>query len=83
MQTMSKTKATTEFKIGVSPITNTIYAGNVRNGMWVGKKHDVTGIAVIAVAQHLFDAEQELRFTDKDGNDYALRIVKLADDEQS
>jgi len=80
---MSKTKATTEFKIGVSPITNTIYAGNVRNGMWVGKNHDVTLPAIIAVAEHLLSAKRDAIFIDESGKRYALSLVKLADDEQS
>ena len=82
MQTMSKTKVITEFKIGVSPITNTIYAGNVSDGMWVGEKHDVTFPAIIAVAEHLIEANQQVKLTYKDGKIYALRVVKLADDEQ-
>lgn len=79
---MSKDNEETEFKIGVSPITNTIYAGNVRNGMWVGEKHDVTLPAIIAVAEHLLATKRDAIFTDEGGKRYALRLVKLADDEQ-
>lgn len=35
--------------MGVSPITDTIYYGNVKNNMWQGKKEDVTDIAIKAV----------------------------------
>ena len=38
-------------KIGVSPITNTIYYGNVNEekGLWVGEKKDVTDMAIASV----------------------------------
>lgn len=38
-------------KMGVSPITNTIYYGNVNEekGLWVGEKKDVTNMAIAAV----------------------------------
>ncbi len=32
--------------MGVSPITDTIYYRTVRNDMWVGKREDVTDIAI-------------------------------------
>jgi hypothetical protein len=37
--------------MGVSPITNTIYYGNVNEekGLWVGEKKDVTDMAIGAV----------------------------------
>lgn len=35
--------------MGVSPITDTIYYGTVKDDMWVGKKEDVTDIAIKAV----------------------------------
>ena len=35
--------------MGVSPITNTIYYGTVKNDMWQGKREDVTDIATKAV----------------------------------
>lgn len=71
-----------EFKLGVSPLTNHIYAGNVRNGMWVGKKYIVTEMAVLAVAEHLLAAKEELRFSHNSGKRYALRVVELKNDEQ-
>lgn len=38
-------------KMGVSPITNIIYYGNVNEekSLWVGKKTDVTDMAIAAV----------------------------------
>lgn len=38
-----------EKTMGVSPITDTIYYGTVKNDMWVGKREDVTDIAIKAV----------------------------------
>ena len=35
--------------MGVSPITDTIYYGTIKNNMWQGKKEDVTDIAIKAV----------------------------------
>jgi hypothetical protein len=66
-----------EFKIGCSPLTSKIYAGNVlKNGMWGAKKHNVTDTAVVAVAQHLLQKDEEMQF-DYRGKKYALRVVEL------
>lgn len=35
--------------MGVSPITDTIFYGTVKDDMWVGKREDVTDIAIKAV----------------------------------
>ena len=35
--------------MGVSPITDTIYYGTVKDNKWVGKKEDVTDSAIKAV----------------------------------
>ena len=66
-----------EFKIGCSPLTSEIFAGNVlKNGMWGAKKHNVTETAVGAVAQHLLQKDEEMQF-DYEGKKYALRVVEL------
>jgi hypothetical protein len=66
-----------EFKVGVSPLTNKIYAGTVlKNGMW-GKKHDVTDSAVSAVAQHLLKAEELFQFS-IGGETFQLKVVKVS-----
>jgi hypothetical protein len=65
------------FKVGCSPITSDIYAGNVNDkGMWVGKKHNVTDTAVGAVAQHLLQLNEEMKFGYK-GKEYVLQVVEL------
>lgn len=52
--------------LGVSPITNTIYAGklkpskfNPKLDIWVGKKQDVTDQAIRAVFEHMLNAAKE------------------------
>ena len=48
--------------MGVSPITDTIYYGTVKNNMWQGKKEDVTDIAIKAVFEwfmHKLEADEK------------------------
>lgn len=57
--------------MGVSPITDTIYYGTVKNDNLVGNKEDVTDIAVSAVFEwfmHKFKAEC------KDDGAYQIRF---------
>jgi len=69
-----------EFKIGCSPLTSEIFAGNVlKNGMWGAKKHNVTQTAVGAVAQHLLQLDEKMQFTYK-GEQYELKVVKIETD---
>jgi hypothetical protein len=66
-----------ELKIGCSPITSEIYAGKVlKNGRWGANKHKVTDTAVLAVAQHLLQKDEEMQFSYR-GKKYALRIVEI------
>lgn len=66
------------YKVGCSPITSDIYAGSVsKTGLWV-KKHNVTDTAVSAVAQHLLQKNEELRFEYR-AKRYALRVVEIVD----
>jgi hypothetical protein len=66
-----------EFKVGCSPLTSKLFAGNVlKNGLW-GTKHDVTDSAVSAVAQHLLQLDQKMQFSYK-GEEYEIRVVKLS-----
>jgi len=65
------------FKVGCSPITSKIYAGNVlKNGTWGKVKHDVTDTAVSAVAQHLMQLDQTFQF-DFRGSTYQMKVVKV------
>lgn len=47
--------------MGVSPITNTIYYGNVNEekGLWVGEKKDVTDMAIAAVFEWFMNQMDE------------------------
>lgn len=66
-----------DFKVGCSPITSIIYAGKVSSkGLWVGTKHDVTESAVGAVAQHLLQKDEMLRFN-YEGKTYDLKVVEV------
>jgi hypothetical protein len=68
-----------EFKIGCSPLTSEIFAGNVnKNGMWGKTKHTVTDTAVGAVAQHLLQKDEQMQFNYQ-GKKYALQVVELKD----
>lgn len=54
------------FKVGCSPLTSKLFAGNVlKNGIWGKTKHDVTDSAVGAVAQHLLQLDQRMQFNYK------------------
>lgn len=67
--------------MGVSPITDTIYYGNLKNDKWVGKKEDVTKMAIKAVfewfmhkhEQNCPDGEYQIRFP---GIPYVLTMKK-------
>ena len=56
-----------KIRIGVSPVTNVIYAGRLSKdgSMWVGEKHDVTEDAVRSVAEHLLKDNSILTFEAK------------------
>lgn len=46
--------------MGVSPITDTIYYGTVKNDKWQGKREDVTDIAIKAVFEwFMYKTEKE------------------------
>ena len=67
--------------MGVSPITDTIYYGTVKNDMWVGKREDVTDMAIKAVFEWFMhkheqkcpDGEYQIRFL---GTPYVLSMRK-------
>lgn len=66
-----------KFKVGCSPITSKIFAGNVsKNGIWAANKIDVTDTAVSAVAQHLLQLNQSMEFQ-YEGHTYELKVVKV------
>ncbi len=67
-----------KFKVGCSPITSRLYAGNVLpNGTWGKSKYDVTDTAVGAVAQHLMQLQEKMQFEYK-GETYELKVEKVS-----
>lgn len=71
----------TEFKVGCSPITGTIYAGTVRenkNGVevWTSNRHEVTEQAVDAVVYRLnqLPNKTEQYMWKLDGVEYILKL---------
>ncbi len=68
-----------KFKVGCSPLTSRLFAGNVlKNGMWGNVKHDVTDTAVLAVAQHLMQLNETVQFDCK-GETYRMEVTKVVD----
>lgn len=66
-----------KFKVGCSPLTSKIFAGNVsERNVYTGKKYDVTDTAPSAVAQHLLQLNQSMEFT-YEGEQYELTVIKL------
>lgn len=66
-------------RMGVSPITNRIFYGNVNEkSMWVGNKTDVTDYAISSVFEWFYNQmkdkkELEIRYPDVKG--YVLKMV--------
>lgn len=68
-------------KMGVSPITNTIYYGNVNEekGLWVGEKKDVTDMALAAVFEwflNQMDGKEEFVISYPSVPDMKLKMVR-------
>ena len=67
-----------EYHVGISDITNTIYAGTMlKYGEWKDKSN-VTDEAVYAVAQYLCSEEREIPFIyEANGKRYKLCVVEV------
>lgn len=68
-------------KMGVSPITNTIYYGNVNEekGLWVGEKKDVTNMAIASVFEwflNQMDGKEEFIITYPNVPGMKLKMVR-------
>lgn len=59
--------------MGVSPITDTIYYGTVKNNMWVGNKEDVTDMAIRAVFEWFMHKTQH----EAEDNAYQIRFPNV------
>lgn len=67
-------KGNSNFRVGCSPITGQIFAGNVlKNGLWSENRYDVTDTAFGAVAQALLVMDQSFTFTIKD-KEYIMSV---------
>ena len=67
--------------MGVSPITNTIYYGNVNEekGLWVGEKKDVTDMAIATVFEwflNQMDGKEEFIITYPNVPGMKLKMVR-------
>lgn len=67
--------------MGVSPITNTIYYGNVNEekGLWVGEKKDVTDMAIAAVFEwfmNQMDEKEEFAISYPNVSEFTLKMVR-------
>lgn len=64
-------------KLGCSPLTGTIYAGNQnKDKSWTPGKQDVTDTALRAVAEHLLSQRCSYEYFIVDGK-YRLKLVKV------
>ena len=68
-------------RIGVSPMTNKIFYGNLneQKRMWTGEKKDITDMAISSVFEWFYNqmgdnAVFEIRYPDVKG--YVLKMVK-------
>lgn len=57
--------------MGVSPITDTIFYGTVKDNKWVGKREDVTDMAIKAVFEWFMN---KLRDAGEDDNTFEVRF---------
>lgn len=67
--------------MGVNPITNTIYYGNVNEekGLWVGEKKDVTDMAIAAVFEwfmNQMDEKEEFAISYPNVSEFTLKMVR-------
>lgn len=67
--------------MGVSPITNTIYYGNVNEekGLWVGEKKDVTDMAIVSVFEwfmNQMDGKEEFEISYPNVSEFKLKMVR-------
>lgn len=68
-------------RIGVSPITNTIFYGNInsKGTQWTGKKEDITDMAIVGVFEWFKNQMEgkdafEIRYPDVEG--YVLKMER-------
>jgi len=67
-----------KLRVGISPLTNTIFAGKLNKAetMWAGDKHDITDEAVMAVVQYI---KKERVVYEREGKTFELKEVEITD----
>lgn len=60
--------------MGVSPITDTIFYGTVKNNMWQGKREDVTDMVIKAVFEWFMKKLEREQEEDADVESYQIRF---------
>ncbi|MGL5307238.1 MAG: DUF7446 family protein [Aeromonas veronii] len=67
--------------MGASPLSGSIYYGtcDTEKGMWVGKKTDVTDMAIKAVAEHFMVKKYSRAFGLQDGK-FLVLSAKVVDE---
>lgn len=65
-----------DITIGLSPITNTIFAGRLNKAgtMWKGEKYDVTDKCVMTVVAYI---KKDRVIYERDGKKYEMREVEI------
>ncbi|CVH63879.1 Uncharacterised protein [Serratia marcescens] len=68
---MSKVKT-----MGASALTGNIYYGtlNTEKGLWVGQKTDVTEMACLAVAEHLYTTKKSKVYHLRNGSELVISV---------
>lgn len=65
-------------RVSVGPLTNTIYAGQIKNGLWSGEKDDVTIDCLVAVSQHVLRFGKPVVITKENGTpEFEITVKKL------
>lgn len=68
-----------KFRVGCSPLSNKIFAGQVlKNNKWGKTRHEVTDDAINAVAQYLLKSEEGLAFS-YNNKRYELKVVEVSE----
>ncbi|TXE22596.1 hypothetical protein FOT63_25340 [Serratia ureilytica] len=62
--------------MGASALTGNIYYGtlNTEKGLWVGQKTDVTEMACLAVAEHLYTTKKSKVYHLRNGSELVISV---------
>lgn len=68
-----------DITVGLSPITNTIFAGRLNNAktMWKGEKFDVTDKCVMSVVNYI---QKERVIYNREGKTYEMKEVEVLEE---